>query len=158
MIKKTIPAVLFLILSVRLFGETGLEITVEENNGSITIKKSKGTAKTLVIPDAINGMPVTVIGDRAFTRRDLTELTIPDSVTIIGEGAFSFNRLTSVRIGSGVTSIGRGAFMGNRLADVTIGGSVREIGRGAFSGNEISSLVIPEGLTLIDDYAFFGNR
>ena len=42
-----------------------------------------------MIPDRINGIPVTAIGERAFYGDNgLTSVTIPSLVRIIGRGAF----------------------------------------------------------------------
>jgi hypothetical protein len=153
-----LTAVLFLLLSAAVSAQSGLEIIVEENASGLTITKSKGTAKTLEIPDAIDGKPVTAIGDGAFAGKGLTEVTIPDSVTNIGDGAFSYNQLSIVTIGNNVTAIGRGAFSGNRLVTVNMGSGVKTIGKGAFSENQLASITLPESLTSIDDYAFFSNR
>ncbi|GHV90033.1 hypothetical protein AGMMS50268_05360 [Spirochaetia bacterium] len=140
------------------FGQSGLKINVEEIDGSITIVKSTGTAKTLVIPDTINELPVTVIGDGAFNNRGLEALTIPDSVTTIGNSAFANNKLATVVIGDNVVSIGRGAFSGNKLREVTLGNGLSSIGPGAFSGNQLSVVTIPENISSIEDYAFFSNK
>jgi hypothetical protein len=84
-----------------------------------SILRYKGTATIIgynrddprvVIPARINGLPVNAIGDRAFFRKQLTSVTIPDSVTSIGGAAFSRNRLTSVTIPNSVTSIGTSSF------------------------------------------------
>jgi hypothetical protein len=67
MYKKNILTMALLIFAGNLFGQTGLEIIVEENNNGLTITKSKGTAKTLIIPETIDDKPVTVIGEGAFS-------------------------------------------------------------------------------------------
>ena len=57
------------------------------DNGTITITKYEGTNDAVAIPDTIDGLPVTSVGDYAFffaTR--LTSVTIPSGVTSIGEG------------------------------------------------------------------------
>jgi hypothetical protein len=49
------------------------------------------------IPPRIQGLPVTSIGEQAFEEKNISSVTIPNSVTSIGEGAFwSCTSLTSV--------------------------------------------------------------
>jgi len=82
------------------------------NNGTITITGYTGSNGDLTIPDTINGLPVTSIGDEAFDGCGLTSATIPDSVTSVGEFAFANNLfLATVYIGSCVTNIGDRAFI-----------------------------------------------
>ena len=71
----------------------------------------------------------------SFSRKDLTSVTIPDSVTTIEFVAFSGNQLTSVTIPDSVTTIGDSAFASNQLTSVIIGNSVTTIGEGAFNYN-----------------------
>jgi hypothetical protein len=54
------------------------KITVAD--GEVTITGYKGTAKDVVIPPTINGMPVTAIGERAFIFNKLTSVTIGSNV------------------------------------------------------------------------------
>ena len=157
--KKIFIAVAVLcFLCVSAFAQSGLKIFVEESAGSLTIIRSEGKTKQLIIPATINDIPVTAIGDGAFTRKGLTLVTIPDSVTRIGENAFSFNELTTLVIGNNVETIDRGAFSNNKLNDITIGEGVKSIGMGAFMDNELVQVVLPNGLTDIKPYAFFYNR
>ena len=59
------------------------------NNGAITITGYTGPGGDVTIPDTINGLPVTSIGDGAFSScTRLTSVTIPNSVTSIGSYAF----------------------------------------------------------------------
>src|SRR5271156_6757390 len=54
-------------------------------NGQISIARYTGPGGDVVIPDTINGLPVTEIADSAFgANTNLTSVTIPDSVTHIG--------------------------------------------------------------------------
>lgn len=153
-----ITAALALFAAAGVFGQTGLEIIVEDNDDGLTIIKSAGSAKTLIIPGTIDGKPITVIGSGAFTHKGLVELSIPDSVTEIGDSAFSYNMLQTVSIGNNVVSIGQGAFTANKLTSVTLGEKVSHIGKGAFSENELTGINFPASLTVIDDYAFFSNK
>ena len=88
--------------------------------------------------------------------REMTSITIPDSVTSIGEAAFSdCSNLTSVTIGNSVTSIGRVAFSGcSGLESVTIGNSVTSIGNEAFYGCGFTSITIPDSVKSIGREAF----
>jgi hypothetical protein len=138
--------------------QAGLSITLEENNGTLTIVRCKGFAKEVVIPEVINDMPVTAIGDYAFAKKDLTKVTIPDSITVIGKGAFAENKLTELVIGDNVRSLGVGAFANNQLVRISIGAGLTVISRGCFQVNLLRSVELPDTLTAIEDYAFFGNR
>lgn len=58
-------------------------------DGTAEITKYRGTVEDLVIPESLNSVPVTGIGDHAFSMRfNLTSVTIPDGVTTIGHSAF----------------------------------------------------------------------
>jgi hypothetical protein len=157
---RVIPTAVFLaaFFTFPLAAQTGMKITIQENNGSLTIISSAGSTGELFIPETINNMPVTAIGQGAFTNKGLTGVTIPNSVTTIGEQAFSFNQLTSLTIGDNVTTIGQKAFFANKLENVTIGQGVTEIGAGAFAENNIAEIAIPESVNTIGAYAFFFNR
>lgn len=141
-----------------VFAQAGLNITIQEEDGKITILRCRGTVKELVIPDAINGKPVVAIADYAFAKKEISTVTIPDSVTSIGNGAFAENRLTEVTIGDNVTSLGRGAFSDNRISKVVIGKGLTELSRGCFQVNFLSAVEIPDNITAIGDYAFYNNR
>ncbi|MDR3171053.1 MAG: leucine-rich repeat domain-containing protein [Treponema sp.] len=104
-------------------------------NGTITIWGYSGTVKDVRIPDKINGLPVTTIGEWAFSGNQLTSVTIPNTVTSIGERAFYGNKLTSVTIPNSVTSIKSGAFESNQLTSVTIPKSVTSIDDEAFDSS-----------------------
>ncbi|MGO9203306.1 MAG: leucine-rich repeat protein, partial [Limisphaerales bacterium] len=91
-------------------------------NGAITITKYTGPGGSVIIPGAINGLPVTGIGGSAFYGcTDLTSVVVPDSVTSIGDFAFSGASLGSVTIPSSVTDIGEAAFGGcTSLSAITV--------------------------------------
>lgn len=105
------------------------------------------------IPDSVK-----TIGWYAFSGcTGLTEITIPDSVTEMDWFAFSgCTGLETVTIGSGVTDISAGAFSGcTNLTDVTISGSTT-IGWSAFKDcTSLKNIVLPSSVTSIDRYAFY---
>ena len=108
----------------------GLEYTIQGN--SVIITGYSGIPQTLVIPNRIQGSPVTRIEgqfSKIFNR--LTSVTIPNSVVFIGDAAFRNNQLTSITIPNSVVAIGNNAFANNPLTSITIGPNVI-IGSDAF--------------------------
>ena len=92
-----------------------------------------------------------------FYDKQLTSVTIPNSVTSIGNFAFYFNQLTSVTIPNSVTSIGFAAFRNNQLTSVTIPNSVTIIKLFAFAFNPLTSIVIPDSISNLDNSVFLNS-
>ncbi|MDR1868944.1 MAG: leucine-rich repeat domain-containing protein [Treponema sp.] len=136
-------------------GDWSIEVI---NGNSVKINGYKGNDTIIQIPAQMNGMPVTVIGRRAFRDKKLTGVTIPDSVTSIEDMAFAKNQLTSASLGKGVASIGESAFEGNQLASIDIPNSVTSIGKSAFAKNKLDNITIPGSVTSIGEYAFEENQ
>jgi hypothetical protein len=138
------------------------QFTYTTNNGTITITGYTGPSGAVYIPDTINGLPVTSIGDWAFYNGGrpqpymLTSITIPDSVTSIGLDAFAWClSLSSATLGNGLISIGQGAFAVCGLTSITIPNSVTTIGDLAFqSCFGLTCVTIGNGVTSIGQAAF----
>jgi len=73
-----------------------------------------GTGSELIIPNVINGVPVTRIADNAFYgKTNITSVTIPANVSEIGSHAFTnCSQLTNVTFATSNVTIGREAFWG----------------------------------------------
>ena len=102
----------------------------ELEGSGIKITDYSGTAAAVRIPDRINNLPVTVIGNSAFSmKRNITSVTIPNSVTAIEDYAFARSeRLTSVSLPASIITIGVQAFYAcSALTTVTIPSSVTRI-------------------------------
>jgi len=113
------------------------EYVYTTNNGAITILRYTGPGGAVVVPDRINNLWVTRIGDEAFINcGELLEVTIPGSITNIGVAAFQrCVNLASVSLPDGLISIGDQAFQWCwSLANIHIPASVASIGDGAFLG------------------------
>jgi hypothetical protein len=153
------------------FNDDGESVTLSgyepELNGDVVIP-------AYVVYNGIS-FPVNAIGNNAFSRSQITDITIPNSVTTIGKSAFyACTRLKSVAMGNSVVSIGNSAFKNcNALTDITIpnsvvlideyafqfcyslesvflGSSVTTIGRAAFfSCSALTSVTIPNSVTTI---------
>ena len=79
------------------------QLNYRTNNGTITISKYTGVGGAVTIPDTVNGLPVTSIGNSAFSGcQDLTSVLIPDSVTNIGRQTFYWcTSLTAITVDAG---------------------------------------------------------
>jgi len=132
------------------------EFQFDHDSGTIT--GFTGTDMDIVIPFAINTLPVTSIGPYAFANNWLTEVIIPDSVIYIGAQAFAVNLLTEIVIPDSVTYIGGGAFDLNLLIEVIIPNNVTYIGPYAFARNRLTEIVIPDSVTYIGGGAFDFNH
>lgn len=90
--------------------------------------------------------------------RDLTSITIPNSVTSIGDYAFcNCDGLTSITIPNSVKTIGNSAFFNCRsLTSITIPNLVTEIESWTFQGcTGLTSLTLPNSVIKIGNYAFY---
>ena len=149
----------------------GGQIYFDTSSGAITF--ADDTITSIVIPDKINGVMVTSIGEHEFYKNDVLEsVTLPNELTTIGEDAFSgctaltdinfpeklsvigedafydCECLTNIELPSGLSIIGDHAFHGcDALSEIVIPASVTEIGFGAFFGTSISFFSVEEGNT-----------
>lgn len=89
------------------------QFNVTTNEGSVTISQYTGLGGNVVIPDTIDGMPVTAIGSQAFFQvSGLTSVTMGTNLTRIEANAiFQCPNLSSVSILGNVTNIGDGPFI-----------------------------------------------
>jgi len=113
---------------------TNRDYIVEMINDGAAVKilDYRGGSTDVRIPSRIYGRPVTAIGSSAFARRNLTSVSIPNTVTYIGDAAFWLNRLSDVSIPRNVSHIGYSAFGRNHIDFVSIPSSVTYIGARAF--------------------------
>lgn len=130
-------------------------------DGELT-KKNNGLSLPdigeLRIPESLNGIVVTSIGDSAFEwYSSLTSIIIPDTVTSISKNAFrNCTNLTSINIPNGITIIEDGVFLGcTSLRTIVIPEGVTSIGKNAFENcSSLISISLPSTLESIGEYAF----
>jgi hypothetical protein len=140
--------------------ESDFQVRRINNDKEVEITAYVGSETDIRIPPRIQNLPVTSISKGVFPR-DITSVTIPNSVTSIGQYAFSgCASLASVTIGNGVTSLNGFDFQNNtNLTSVTIGNGVTSIGSSAFAGcTSLASITIPASVTSIGDGAFVSTK
>ena len=136
------------------------DLTYEITSKGVRITDCDESATSVIIPETIEGYPVTSIGAYAFSGcEDLISVIIPDGVTSIVHYAFYDCRsLEHIIIPESVTLIDGYAFCNCKsLQSITIPGGVTAIEPGTFKNcTDLDSIIIPESVTLIGDGAFEG--
>ncbi|NLJ99926.1 MAG: leucine-rich repeat protein [Clostridia bacterium] len=139
-------------------------INFDKKSGAI-LEYNIGGGREVIIPAYIDGVPVTHIGDKAFSGRKnkdykkLTLVILPDTLVDIGGEAFrECTGLKSITIPNNTRSIGKAAFYKcTSLDKVDLGSGVEIIGPNAFQGClRIVDLDLPNSVTEIGDGGFNG--
>ncbi|MDR2662396.1 MAG: leucine-rich repeat domain-containing protein [Treponema sp.] len=143
---------------------TDFSFDLTEDGAGVVITGYSGKGGKVVIPAAIEDVPVIEIRRRAFYENyDITELVVPDSVITIGDTAFAgMSSLTSVTLPDGWKEIPEYLFYdvvvdGNlnefpceKLTSVNLPAGLESVGNSAFSNaGELVNLTIPDSLTSI---------
>ena len=117
-----------------------------------------GMDEQIIVPETVEGVPVTGIRNEAFSWYELfipdeydhvKEIVLPGTVEEIGPGAFAkCQDLEKIHISDGVKKIGYGAFWDcDSLHEIELPGSVETIGNCAFAGcSSLTEFRIPENL------------
>lgn len=127
------------------------------DGGEVTITDYIGTSEHVLIPDAIDGLPVTTLGHRAFYEKTVTTVVVPDSVTEIGAACFSGdNYLVSLTLPDGLAELPPIALEScYSLMDFELPKGLKTIGAGALQAIfYLTHLTIPAGVTDIEQMNF----
>ena len=89
-------------------------------NNQVTIIKYTGSSKDVTIPNEIENLPVTTIGEESFKNNELTSIILPQNITTIRESAFDTNKLTSINLPQNLTTIEEFAFCENDLTSISL--------------------------------------
>lgn len=129
------------------------------DGGEVTITEYIGTSEHVLIPDTIDGLPVTALGHRAFYEKHVTTVVVPDSVTEIGAACFSGdNYLVSLKLPDGLKRLPPASLEScMRLYDFDLPQSLEKIYSSVFEFNYyLTHLTLPSSLTEIEQQNFIG--
>lgn len=129
------------------------------DGGEVTITDYIGTSEHVLIPDTIDGLPVTALADKAFYEKHVTTVVVPDSVTEIGDLCFSGdNYLVSLTLPDELAELSYAALESCfRLMDFDLPQGLKKISGSALQYNYyLTHLTLPSSLTEIEQLNFIG--
>ncbi len=136
------------------------EYEEDEETGGIGITNYKGNDDIVVIPDTIDGKPVTLVEKYSFDLGSTIKgIRLSDNVKVVDEGAFGLNDSVEIVVfGAGVTKVGASAFQDCvKLHTMILNDGLTTIDNLAFSGCEaLKELEIPDSVTEMINSPFFG--
>lgn len=144
--KKSFYLFVFMLILVWVRGALADDLSKRSRDGYLYIIKEDGTVEitgyvgnggAISIPEKINEVPVTSIGEHAFLYNEsLTEVTIPGSVETVKWAAFeNCHSLRAIRFSEGVRTIEYGV---------------------AYCCWELNTVSFPDSLTSLGDFPFYG--
>ncbi|MBR3987760.1 MAG: leucine-rich repeat protein [Clostridia bacterium] len=128
-------------------------VTYKKSNGEIIITGCKDKVKSIIIPEKIDGLPVTTIAEEAFKDGKFEYISIPDTIKKIGADAFKGCYTLKVVDIEDIASWCKIDF-GNESSCPT----VLTYANLCIDGVVLTSLYIPDGVNKIGAFAFCGNN
>lgn len=110
-------------------GKLGFTIS----DGEAYVDQYAGSDERLEIPDTVEGVPVTAIGEVDTTNETVTEIILPDSIKKLGHSSLKgFRGLTKIQLNEGLETIGSFSFNRTQVTELDLPSTVRVIEKGAF--------------------------
>ena len=138
--------------------EDGLTYRIYSEESYAEITGYNGNGKNLIIPESLDGVPVTSIGQQAFVNcTTLESVEIPDSITRMGYWAFSgCSNLKQVKLSKNLKSINMDCFSEcSSLESIVVPEGVTQLAPGAFMHcTNLKKIELPSTLEGIYEHAF----
>lgn len=117
-------------------------------------------SRCITIPSLLDGQTVVGISSRVFKKKNIIELSLPNTLESIGLEAFYGNNIANLIIPASVTTIGTSAFSlcGIKTVDFVSGSKLKYIGDSAFATNYFTDLELPSSLGHLGIRAFNKNN
>lgn len=115
-----------------------------------------GEDKSVVIPEQIDGYPVTEIGEFAFYNEEVQSVVFPSTLTKIGKQAFDLSTLKEFSFaGDQTVEVGESAFAATDMEEIVVPKNIKNIPKGCFSQSAYAkSIVIEEGVETVGEFGF----
>lgn len=123
----------------------------------ITITAYAGTDDEVLIPEVIENLPVTRIGDNSFTGKRFQRVVLPGTIHTIGVNAFAnCSRLAEINLPNSLRTINSSAFLRcTALKALVLPEGVITLGQNAFgSCTGLTEVSLPASLTSLGGGAF----
>ena len=124
----------------------------------IRLLRYKGSAAKVTIPDKIEDLPVSILGDNLFADSAVEEIEIPGSVVSIEYSCMkNCANLKSIKLPKDLKYLGSTVFQNcTSLASVELPEGLEEIDSEAFKGcTALQEITIPESVKKINSWAFY---
>ena len=118
----------------------------------VTISKYLGTDDNVVIPDEIDGKPVTRLDGSLFLGKAITSVEMPDTIIDIGYNVFEdCDKLTDVKLSNSIKELPTGTFRGCKsLEEVELPEALEKFSTSTFYNTILKTLNIPKNVKKID--------
>lgn len=94
------------------------EYVIEKSGYSGIIKAYLGNETNITVPDIVNEITPTELGENIFKNSNIESIVLPDTVTTIGDNAFYNSNLKSITA-NGIQNLNKGSFYGcEQLAEI----------------------------------------
>lgn len=142
--------------------ESDFEFEINKDVTAVYLTRYKGKSTKIVIPETIQGLPVTLIESNfmhySSIKQNVTQVAIPKTVLAIGYSAFKelgskTKNGTEIILSEGLISIGASAFEYAKISSVNFPSTLKYIGVYAFDDSEtpstVKEFVLNEGLEIL---------
>lgn len=129
------------------------------DDGTLCVSSYTGDEALVEVPEAVDGIPVTVISDGVFRgHSELTELRLPDSVTDLGEFVIDgCENLRALKLPANLERLWGYTFVRSGLEELELPARVRSIPPFCFKDcKSLKRVVCGEGMRTIHAWAFGG--
>lgn len=144
------PCAITAITQTETFGTDGIIYMIQDD--AVIITGCDNNATQIVIPDTIEGLPVTQISERAFANcHNLTEITFPSTLKSIGSAFWDCTSLTEVTLPQGLEVL-EGAFnCCTGLTKVTLPSTLKTIKSAFMDCTSLTEVTLPQGIEVLDN-------